>query len=67
MSSYESAIRKYYQYLLARDQGKILSLFSPHATFVHPIYHTLPAKEFIKVLLEHAKSHEIKIHNIFAL
>lgn len=63
--SYETKMRKYYEYLQARDLDRILTLFAPTAVVFNPIFGELPVKEFMAILLDRAKSHKIKIHDIF--
>lgn len=63
--SHEKMIREYYRILELHDYNSLMTLFSPDAIIVHPIFGNMPATEFFKILLDRARSHKITIHNIF--
>lgn len=63
--TYEMIIREYYRILEQRDYRALMQLFSKNATIVHPIFDTLPAADFFKLLFDRAQSHKITILTMF--
>lgn len=62
--NHEKIIRSYYTLLEERNYNDLMKLFAPEAVVVHPIYDTLQAGAFFKILLDKAESHKITIINI---
>lgn len=60
----EKVIHEYYRLLIERNFTDLMKLFSHNAVVEHPIFDTLPATDFFKLLSDRSQSHKIKIIDI---